>query len=73
ITGVGNVAYRATVTEQALQGQAATAEAVEQAATHAADDVDAMEDIHASAEYRLHLARVYTKRALQRAIEAAQA
>ena len=73
ITGVGNVAYRATVTEQALQGQAATAEAVEQAATHAADDVDAMEDIHASAEYRLHLARVYTKRALQRAIDAAQA
>ncbi|GIX49067.1 MAG: carbon monoxide dehydrogenase [Candidatus Tectimicrobiota bacterium] len=72
ITGVSSKPYRATATEQALQGQAATAEAVAQAATQATAGVEALADIHASAEYRLHLARVYTKRALLRAIERAR-
>jgi carbon-monoxide dehydrogenase medium subunit len=58
--------------ERALQGQRATSEAVAQAAVRATDGVEALEDIHASAEYRLHLARTYTKRALQQAIERAQ-
>lgn len=72
ITGVDSKAFRATATEAALQGQAATAAAIEQAAAQAADGVDALEDIHASAAYRLHLARVYTKRALLQAVERAQ-
>jgi carbon-monoxide dehydrogenase medium subunit len=72
ITGVCNVAYRAIATEQALQGQRATAEAITNAAQRATEGADALEDIHASADYRLHLARVYTKRALQRAVERAQ-
>lgn len=72
ITGVGNIAFRATATENALRGQAATAEAIAQAAEQATQGVEAMADIHASAEYRLHLARVYTKRALQQAVERAQ-
>ncbi|MGQ4810585.1 Carbon monoxide dehydrogenase medium chain [Candidatus Entotheonellaceae bacterium PAL068K] len=72
VTGVGSTPYRASATEQALQGQAATAEAVAQAAARAADNVEATEDIHASSAYRLHLARVYTRRALQQAIERAQ-
>jgi carbon-monoxide dehydrogenase medium subunit len=46
---------------------------VVQAAARATDGVEALADIHASAEYRLHLTRVYTRRALQRAIERAQA
>ena len=61
------------MTERALQGQAATAEAVAQAAERATEGIEALSDIHASAEYRLHLTRVYTRRALQRAIERAQA
>ena len=73
ITGVGNTAFRAHATERALRGQPATAEAVAQAAAQAVDGVEALEDIHASPEYRLHLARVYTKRALHKAIERAQA
>jgi aerobic carbon-monoxide dehydrogenase medium subunit len=74
VTGVSNTAYRASMTERALQGQATTAEAVAQAAERATEGVEALSDIHASAEYRLHLTRVYTRRALQRAIErAAQA
>ena len=73
VTGVSNTAYRASMTERALQGQAATAETVAQAAERATEGVEALSDIHASAEYRLHLTRVYTRRALQRAIERAQA
>ena len=42
-------------------------------AERATEGVEALSDIHASAEYRLHLTRVYSRRALQRAIERAQA
>jgi carbon-monoxide dehydrogenase medium subunit len=72
ITGVDNKAYRASATEAALHGQAATEAAISQAAAQATEGADALEDIHASAEYRLHLARVYTKRALLQAVERAQ-
>lgn len=72
ITGVASSAFRASATEQALRGQTATDEALAQAAAHATEDVEALEDIHASSEYRLHLARVYTKRALQLAVQRAQ-
>jgi carbon-monoxide dehydrogenase medium subunit len=72
ITGVDNKAFRATATESALQGQTATEAAIRQASAQATDGAEALEDIHASAEYRLHLARVYTKRALLKAVERAQ-
>jgi carbon-monoxide dehydrogenase medium subunit len=72
ITGVGSKPFRAHATERALQGQSATAEAIAQAAAQATQGVEALEDIHASPDYRLHLARVYTKRALQQAVERAQ-
>lgn len=72
VTGVSTTAFRARATERALQGQPATAEAVAQAAALATDGIEAQGDIHASAEYRLHLTRVYTRRALQRALERAQ-
>jgi carbon-monoxide dehydrogenase medium subunit len=72
VTGVSSKPFRASATEAALQGQRATAETIAQAAARATDGVEALEDIHASTEYRLHLARVYTKRALQTAVERAQ-
>lgn len=72
ITGIDNTAYRANATEAALRGQAATESAISQAAAQVTDGVEALEDLHASAEYRLHLARVYTKRALLQAVERAQ-
>lgn len=72
ITGVSSKPYRAQATERALQGQAATPQAIAQAVEQATGGVEALEDIHASAEYRLHLARVYTRRALQQAIERAR-
>jgi carbon-monoxide dehydrogenase medium subunit len=73
VTGVDNTAFRASATENALQGQAATEAAIEQAANLATEGVEGTDDIHASAEYRLHLTRVYTKRALLQAVQRAQA
>src|SRR5579863_10139390 len=71
ITGVGPKAYRASGVEAALAGKSATAKRLEEAAAHAADGVQANSDLYASAEYRAHLARVYTRRALERAVERA--
>jgi aerobic carbon-monoxide dehydrogenase medium subunit len=73
VTGVDNTAFRASATENALRGQAATEAAIEQATNLAAEGVEGTDDIHASAEYRLHLTRVYTKRALLQAVQRAQA
>lgn len=73
VTGVDNTAFRASATENALRGQAATEAAIEQAANLATEGAESTDDIHASAEYRLHLTRVYTKRALLHAVQRAQA
>jgi carbon-monoxide dehydrogenase medium subunit len=71
VTGVGPKAYRAESVEQALVGKGA--EAASDAASTAADGIDCNDDIHASAEYRAHLARVFTRRAIEAAIERAGA
>jgi carbon-monoxide dehydrogenase medium subunit len=73
VTGVDSTAFRASATENALRGQAATEAAIEQAANLATEGAESTDDIHASAEYRLHLTRVYTKRALLQAVQRAQA
>jgi carbon-monoxide dehydrogenase medium subunit len=72
ITGVGPKVYRATAVEQALQGKTATEENIKAAAEHAADGVDVNGDIHASPEYRAHLAKVFTRRAVEEAVRRAQ-
>jgi carbon-monoxide dehydrogenase medium subunit len=68
VTGVAAVPYRAAAVEAALQGQTLTEAAMQNAAQHAADDVEALEDMHASADYRAHLACVNTARALSTAL-----
>jgi carbon-monoxide dehydrogenase medium subunit len=72
VTGVASTAYRATAVENQLAGKALDAQTVASAAEKAAEAVDVNEDIFASAEYRAHLARVYTKRAILKAVERAQ-
>jgi carbon-monoxide dehydrogenase medium subunit len=67
ITGAGDHAVRATAVEDALAGQPPTDAAINAAAAHAAEGIDPLDDIHASASYRAELARVYTRRALQAA------
>ncbi len=69
ITGVAATPYRAPAVEALLVGKALDASTVATAAEHAAKGVEANEDIFASAEYRAHLARVYTKRAIHKAAE----
>ena len=71
ITGVSSSAYRATETEDALRGQNATSDTVSAAAAKAADGITALDDIHASAGYRLDLARIFAARAIGAAIERA--
>lgn len=73
VTGVAAKAYRATAVEDVLRGKSPSAKRLEEAASHAADGVEANADLYASAEYRAHLARVYTRRALEKALERAGA
>src|SRR5437660_9308579 len=63
ITGVAAKAYRATQVESALVGSALDEQIINDAASHAADGVDANGDTYASADYRRHLAQVHTRRA----------
>jgi carbon-monoxide dehydrogenase medium subunit len=64
VTGLSNHAYRATAVEKALEGTGGSATDVQHAAAMVAEGVDANSDLHASAEYRKHLAVVHTARAL---------
>lgn len=66
ITGATASAFRARAVERALRGKPATA--IAPAAQHAAHSIEALGDTYASAEYRQHLARVYTRRALEEAV-----
>lgn len=68
ITGVASYAFRSGAVETALKGAKPSPEILKKACQRAADGFIALEDIHASAEYRLDLARIYTRRALQAAI-----
>lgn len=65
VTGVAAKPYRANAVEKSLEGQPLTAESITHASKRAASRIDPLNDIHASAEYRAHLARVNTRRALQ--------
>jgi carbon-monoxide dehydrogenase medium subunit len=64
LTNMGSVPLRATAVEQALRGQPATAESFAAAARHADEGTNPPSDLNASTEYKRHLARVLTKRAL---------
>lgn len=68
ITGLGPKAVRATAVESALEGSPAAAANIQAAAERASYGVEALSDPHTSAEYRQQLARVITRRALQRAV-----
>ena len=68
ISGVAAKPYRAAAVERALGGNALTIETVATAAAKAAEGVDPLGDIHASAEFRAHLAQVNTRRALELAL-----
>ena len=65
VTGVAAKAYRASGVESSLRGVELSPETIAAAAQKAADGIDPLSDIHTSAEFRAHLARVHAKRALE--------
>jgi aerobic carbon-monoxide dehydrogenase medium subunit len=64
LSNMGSTPLRASAVEQALAGAEATAAAVGAAAEHAAEGTSAPNDLSGKADYREHLARVLTKRAV---------
>jgi aerobic carbon-monoxide dehydrogenase medium subunit len=69
--GVGDRPVRAGEAEAALIGAFPSADAAAAAATHAVAAADPIDDPQAPAEYRLHLAEVVTRRAVEQAIKEA--
>jgi carbon-monoxide dehydrogenase medium subunit len=67
VTGLSDKPFRADSVGERLRGEKLTAKLIEASAAHAADGIEPLEDLHANAEFRAHLARVYTARALQQA------
>jgi carbon-monoxide dehydrogenase medium subunit len=67
LTNMGASPVRASSVEAALTGGPATLEAITAAAQSAADGTSPNDDIHAKADYRQHLARVLTARAVAKA------
>jgi len=72
ITGLAAKAFRADAVERALGGKAISEKLIEDASQNAAQGVEPLSDLHASGEYRREMARVFTRRAVARAIEAAK-
>jgi aerobic carbon-monoxide dehydrogenase medium subunit len=70
LTHMGSVPLRATAAEEALRGQELTAENIAKAAEQAAEGTNPPTDLNASTEYKHHLARVLTRRAIQDAVGA---
>ena len=68
VTGVAAKPYRAAGVERALGGRDLNKEAIRQAADKAAEGVEPLNDIHASAAFRSHLAQVNVRRALELAV-----
>ena len=67
LLSVGDTPVLAEAAMRELTGAELTHDAIESAATAAARDLDPPSDLHASAEYRRHLARVLVGRALRQA------
>jgi carbon-monoxide dehydrogenase medium subunit len=73
--GLGAVApkpLRAVKVEEALAGKKISEELIREASQYADEGTDPPSDVHASSEYRRHLVKVMTRRALLRALERAR-
>jgi aerobic carbon-monoxide dehydrogenase medium subunit len=64
LTNMGSTPLRASAVEQALAGADASADAVRAASEHAAEGTHPASDLTGGADYREHLARVLTRRAV---------
>jgi carbon-monoxide dehydrogenase medium subunit len=64
LTNMGSTPLRARGVEEALTGGAAVADAISAASERAAEGTNPTNDLNAQADYREHLARVLTRRAV---------
>jgi len=69
LTGVGTKPMSVPAVAEALVGTDGSDSAVEAAAAHATDGVTVLEDLYGSEEYKAHLAKVYTGRAIRQALD----
>ncbi|HEY5318139.1 MAG TPA: xanthine dehydrogenase family protein subunit M [Solirubrobacteraceae bacterium] len=67
LTHMASTPLRASAVEEALRGKPLDAESIAAAAEHAAEGTNPPPDGNATADYKRHLARVMTRRALTRA------
>ncbi|MFR9807002.1 FAD binding domain-containing protein [Pseudonocardia sp. RS010] len=72
VAGAGPTPLRADAAEQILNGQVPRPDLVAEAATAVAEATNPGADIHAPAEYRRHLAKVLTRRCLERLLTHAE-
>jgi aerobic carbon-monoxide dehydrogenase medium subunit len=70
LTHMASTPLRANAVEQALRGQGLDAQSIATAAEQAAEGTDPPGDLNATPDYKRHLARVLTKRALELATAA---
>jgi len=68
ITGVGDKAYRPERTEQMLTGKKLDVQTIDDAAAESTRNIEVIEDINGSSEYRAHLTHVYVARTIQEAL-----
>ena len=68
ITGASDRARRAAAVERALTGTTLDDAAIGAACDHAADDMEMLSDAYASGEFRAHLTRVLSRRAVTAAV-----
>ena len=71
VTGLSDKPFRAHTVEERLRGNKLTPKLIEASSAHVTDGIDPLEDLHAGAEFRAHLARVYAARAVQEAAKRA--
>ena len=65
LTGMGSRPIRASGVEQALRGKSAHDDELRKAAERAVEGTDPPQDLNGSPDYRRHLAKVLTRRALE--------
>jgi carbon-monoxide dehydrogenase medium subunit len=68
LTGMGSKPIRASGVEQALRGKAGHDDEIRAAAERAAEGTDPQQDLNGSPDYRRHLAKVLTRRALEEVV-----
>jgi carbon-monoxide dehydrogenase medium subunit len=68
LTGVTAKPTLAAATAQALIGTDGSDQAIEAAAAKAAEGLTVLEDLYGTVEYKTHLAKVFAKRAIKRAL-----